>query len=65
MIHLMKFLYRHLKGHRLLVLLAVFVTIAEVFAAIAIALPLKFMTSKVQNPANDPTCTLPFLQPVA
>ena len=65
MIHLITFLYRHLKGHRMLVLLAVSVTIAEVFAAIAIALPLKFMTSKVQNPGNDPTCTLPFLQPVA
>jgi ABC-type multidrug transport system fused ATPase/permease subunit len=64
MINLMKFLYRNLKGHRMLVLLAVFITIAEVFAAIAIAFPLKFITSKVQNPGNDPTCTLPFLKPV-
>ena len=64
MINLGKFLYRNLKGHRLLVLLAVFITIAEVFAAIAIAFPLKFITSKVQNPGNDPTCTLPFLKPV-
>lgn len=65
MIHLITFLHRNLKGHRLLVLLAVFVTIAEVFAAIAIAFPLKCMTSKVHNPGNDPTCTLPCLHPVA
>ena len=65
MIKLGKFLYRNLEGYRMLVLLAVFITIAEVFAAIAIAFPLKFITSKVQNPGNDPTCTLPFLKPVA
>ncbi len=64
MIKLGKFLYRNLEGYRMLVLLAVFITIAEVFAAIAIAFPLKFITSKVQNPGNDPTCTLPFLKPV-
>ena len=64
MINLIKFLYRNLKGYRMLVLLAVFITIAEVFAAIAIAFPLKFIASKVQNPGNDPTCTLPFLKPV-
>ncbi|MGZ3630303.1 MAG: ABC transporter transmembrane domain-containing protein, partial [Ktedonobacteraceae bacterium] len=64
MIKLGKFLYRNLEGYRMLVLLAVFITIAEVFAAIAIAFPLKFITSKVQNPGNDPTCTLPFLKPL-
>ncbi|HEY0754714.1 MAG TPA: ABC transporter transmembrane domain-containing protein [Ktedonobacteraceae bacterium] len=61
---LYKFLWRNLKGYRLLVLLAVFITIAEVFCGIAGAFPLKFIPSKVQNAGNDPACTFPFLNPI-
>ncbi len=64
MTKLFKFLYRNLEGYRMLVLLAIFITIAEVFAEISMAFPLKFITSKVQNPGNDPSCVFPFLNPI-
>ncbi|MDQ2903480.1 MAG: ABC transporter transmembrane domain-containing protein [Chloroflexota bacterium] len=59
-----KFLYRNLKGYRLLVMLAIIFTITQVFAEIAMAFPLKFIPSKVQNPGNDPSCTFQFLNPI-
>jgi ABC-type multidrug transport system fused ATPase/permease subunit len=61
---LYKFLWRNLKGYRLLVLLAVLITVAQVFCGIAGAFPLKFIPSKVQNAGNDPSCTFPFLNPI-
>ncbi|GAC1391042.1 MAG: hypothetical protein NVS4B11_23690 [Ktedonobacteraceae bacterium] len=64
MIVLCKFLYRNLKGYRLLVLLAVLVTFAQVGADLTAAMPLKFIPSKINNPGSDPTCTFPFLDAV-
>lgn len=61
---LYKFLWRNLKGYRLMVLLAVFITVAQVFCGICGAFPLKFIPSKVQNAGNDPSCTFPFLNPL-
>lgn len=61
---LYKFLFRNLKGYRLLVVLAIFVTITQVFCSICMAFPLKFIPSKVQNAGNDPSCTFPFLNPI-
>ncbi|MGH2510304.1 MAG: ABC transporter transmembrane domain-containing protein, partial [Ktedonobacteraceae bacterium] len=61
---LFSFLFRHLKGYRLLVVLAILVTIAQVFCGIVTAFPLKFIPSKVQNVGNDPSCTFPFLNPI-
>src|SRR5260370_22049207 len=56
-----KFLYRNLKGYRLLVALAIVVAVAQVSCDIIALQPLKWIPSKVQNPGNDPACTLPFL----
>ncbi len=61
---LFPFLFRHLKGFRMLVVLAIFVTVAQVFCGIVTAFPLKFIPSKVQNVGNDPSCTFPFLNPI-
>src|SRR5579863_8021634 len=61
---LFKFLFRNLKGYRLLVLLAIVVTILQVGSDIAAAFPLKFIPSKVQNAGNDPSCIFPFLNPI-
>jgi ABC-type multidrug transport system fused ATPase/permease subunit len=61
---LFKFLFRNLKGYRLLVVLAILVTVTQVFAQIGMAFPLKFIPSKVQNSGNDPSCTFPFLNPL-
>src|SRR5260370_11677914 len=61
---LVKFLFRNLKGYRLLVVLAIAVTIVQVGSDIAAAFPLKFIPSKVQNAGNDPSCTFPFLNPI-
>jgi ABC-type multidrug transport system fused ATPase/permease subunit len=61
---LYKFLWRNLKGYRLMVLLAVFITVAQVFCGICASFPLKFIPSKVQNAGNDPSCTFPFLNPL-
>jgi len=59
-----KFLFRNLKGYRLLVLLAIILTILQVFCDIAAAFPLKFIPGKVGNAGNDPACTFSFLNPI-
>src|SRR5690242_19449056 len=64
MIKLFKFLFRNLKGYRLVVVLAIFITVTQVFVQIGMAFPLKFIPSKVQNPGNDPSCTFRFLNPI-
>src|SRR5438034_959632 len=56
-----KFLYRNLKGYRLLVVLAIVVAVAQVSSDIIAIQPLKWIPSKVQNPGNDPACHLSFL----
>src|SRR5437016_320119 len=61
---LMTFLFRNMKGYRLLFALAILITLAQVGADIATALPLKFIPSKVSNAGNDPACTFPFLNPI-
>jgi ATP-binding cassette, subfamily B, bacterial len=61
---LFKFLFRNLKGYRLLVVIAIIVTILEVGCTIAAAFPLKFIPSKVTNVGNDPACTFGFLNPI-
>lgn len=64
MIFLCKFLYRNLKGYRLLVVLAMLVTCAQVGSDLIAAMPLKFIPSKISNPGSDPACTFPFLDGV-
>ncbi len=64
MLLLFKFLFRHLKGYRLLVALTILITVTQVFVEIGMAFPLKFIPSKVQNPGNDPSCIFPFLNPL-
>ncbi len=64
MLFLCKFLYRNLKGYRLLVILAILVTFAQVGSDLLGAMPLKFIPSKVNNPGSDPACTFPFLDGV-
>src|SRR5579864_3482982 len=64
MLMLFRFLYRNLKGYRFLVVLAMLVTVAQVGSDLLAAMPLKFITSKVNNPGSDPTCTFPFLDGV-
>src|SRR6266516_2892200 len=61
MLFLCKFLYKNLKGFRLLVLLAILLTIGQVGSDLLAAMPLKFIPSKVNNPGSDPACTFPFL----
>ncbi len=58
------FLYRHLKGYRSLVVIALLVTVAQVGCDIVAALPLKFIPSKINNPGTDPACSMPFLNPI-
>jgi ABC-type multidrug transport system fused ATPase/permease subunit len=58
---LFKFLYRNLKGYRLLVVLAILVTVTQVGSDILTAFPLKFIPSKINNPGADPACTFPIL----
>src|SRR5437763_14134875 len=61
---LFKFLFRNRKGYRLLVVIAIMVTILQVGCDIVAAFPLKFIPSKVSNGGNDPACTFPFLNPI-
>src|SRR5579885_1632669 len=61
---LFKFLYRNLKGYRLLIGLAIIVTVLQVVSTIAAAFPLKFIPAKVTNAGNDPACTFGFLNPI-
>src|SRR5579859_2005193 len=58
---LFKFLYRNLKGYRLLVVLAIVVAVLQVSSDIIALQPLKWIPSKAQNPGNDPACTFSFL----
>jgi ABC-type multidrug transport system fused ATPase/permease subunit len=58
---ILKFLYRNLKGYRLLVVLAIVVAVAQVSSDIIALQPLKWIPSKAQNPGNDPACNFPFL----
>lgn len=64
MLFLCSFLYRNLKGFRLLVILAIILTVAQVGCDLIAAMPLKFIPSKVSNPGSDPSCTFPFLDPI-
>src|SRR5258708_19472981 len=59
-----KFLFRNLKGYRLLVVIAIIVTVLQVGCTIAAAFPLKFIPGKGTNPGNDPACTFRFLNPI-
>ena len=61
---LFKFLYRNLKGYRLLVLIAIVMVGVQVGSDLVAALPIKFIPSKIQNPGSDPACTYPFLDGV-
>ena len=61
---LFSFLYRNLKGYRILVVLAIIVTVAQVGSDLLAAMPLKFIPSKINNPGSDPACTFPVLNPV-
>ncbi len=61
---LFKFLNRNLKGFRLLILVAIVVTVLQVGCTIAAAFPIKFIPGKVTNAGNDPACTFPFLNPI-
>src|SRR6266446_2078061 len=61
---LLKFLFRNLKGYRLLVVIAIIVTVLQVGCTIAAAFPIKFIPGKVTNAGNDPACTFPFLNPI-
>src|SRR5579884_1541071 len=61
---LFKFLFRNLKGFRLLIALAIIVTVLQVVSTIAAAFPLKFIPAKVTNAGNDPACTFGFLNPL-
>ena len=58
---LIKFLFRNMKGYRLLVLIAILVAVLQVSSDIIALQPLKWIPSKAQNPGNDPACTFPFL----
>jgi ABC-type multidrug transport system fused ATPase/permease subunit len=58
---LFRFLYQNLKGYRFLVVLAILVTVSQVGSDILTAFPLKFVPSKISNPASDPACTFPLL----
>src|SRR5438105_788420 len=64
MIFLCKFLYRNLKGYRLLIIFAILITFAQVGSDLLAAMPLKFIPSKINNPGSDPACTFPFLDGV-
>src|SRR5258708_19425358 len=61
MLFLCKFLYRNLKGYRLLAVLAMLMTCAQVSSDLLATIPLKFIVSKISNPRSDPSCTFPFL----
>lgn len=64
MVFLSKFLYRNLKGLRILIFLAILVTFLQVGSDLIAAMPLKFIPSKISNPGSDPACTYPFLDGV-
>lgn len=49
-----------MKGLRLLVMIAILITVIQVGSDLLAAMPLKFIPSKVNNPGSDPACTFPF-----
>jgi ATP-binding cassette subfamily B protein len=61
---LFNFLYRNLKGLHFLVVLALIATFAQTGSDLLAVMPIKFITSKVSNPAADPSCQYPFLNPI-
>jgi ATP-binding cassette subfamily B protein len=58
---LIRFLFTNLKGYRWLLLLAILVSVTQVACDLSAAFSIKFITSKVSNTGNDPSCTFPFL----
>ncbi|GHO90652.1 putative ABC transporter ATP-binding protein [Reticulibacter mediterranei] len=54
------FLYRNLKGHRLIILIATMMTCLQVMADLLAPFPLKFIIDKVKDNV-DPSLTYPFL----
>src|SRR5215471_8152833 len=62
MAFLFRFLFTNLKGIRWLLLVAIFVSITQVASDLGAAYSIKFITSKVSNTGNDPSCTFPFLE---
>src|SRR5258708_7763640 len=61
MLFLCKFLYRNLKGYRLLAVLAMLMTCAQVSSGLLAPIPLIFMGSKITTPVGDRSCPFPFL----
>src|SRR6266702_167872 len=61
---LFPFLYRNLRGFRVLFAAAVLITVLQVGCDIMAAFPLKFIPSKISNPGADPACTFPFVDPI-
>ena len=55
------FLFRNLKGYRFLVVLAVAMTFAQVGADILLALPILYISNKIQFPLNPRKIHLHFL----
>jgi ATP-binding cassette, subfamily B, bacterial len=60
-----RFLFRNLKGYRFLVVIAVVMTFAQVFADILLALPILWISNKIQFPftKNPPAFLDPFISP--
>ncbi len=59
-----KFLWRNLKGYRVLFVLTIIFAVSQVGSDIVAALPLKFIPSKISEHEADPACDFPFLDPV-
>jgi ATP-binding cassette subfamily B protein len=58
---LFRFLFKNLKGLRWLIMVAIVVSITQVACDLGATYSIKFITSKVSNTGNDPSCTFPFL----
>src|SRR5260370_12250707 len=61
MVFLFRFVLNNLKEFRWLIVLAILVSFVQVFGTIGAAYSVKFITSKVSNQTNDPSCTFSFL----
>jgi ATP-binding cassette subfamily B protein len=59
-----RFLFRNLKGYRFLVIIAVAMTFAQVFADILLALPILWISNKIQFPFNPTKNPPPYLNPL-
>jgi len=55
MIFLARFLIRHLKGYRLIILIVVIVTVLQVFVSLQAPIIIKFVADKLVSPHKDPT----------